>query len=43
VRAHRNRLWDWTDTQVVHYAMHFSEARAERLRLAALWVADPRM
>ncbi len=40
---HRKRLWDWSDGPIIHYARHFSAARALRLRLAGLWVKDPRI
>ena len=33
--AHRDRLWSWTDSQIVYYATHFRESRARKRALAA--------
>jgi hypothetical protein len=38
---YRWRLWSWTDSPLVYYAEHFTEARALRRTLMRLAVQDP--
>jgi hypothetical protein len=33
--AYRDRLWSWTDSQIVYYATHFHESRARKRALVA--------
>ena len=38
---YRQRLWSWSDNQILHYLVHFGEARRTKREMIRRWLDNP--